>query len=267
MLKKNITYEIIMMILSLFVVIIAMIQLSIEVPTNINKVLAYVDFIVWLIFVADYGVRLVKAKNKKYFILHNKIDLLTILPFNSLFRALRVIKIVKVVRLLKITKGLAFLSRFTTKLDAFVKTNNFNYVLSITVITIFVGAGLISIVENMPFSDSIWWSFVTVTTVGYGDLSPTTSIGRIIASILMLVGIGFIGMLTGTIATYFLSKKKDGKRTYREDALEGIKEKLNNFDNISNEDIVDMYHVMLSLKQNDSSCEEKREVKNMQKLS
>lgn len=260
MLKKDIVYEIIMMALSLLVVIIAILQLSIEIPINTNNILSSVDFIVWLIFVADYALRLVKANNKKDFILHNKIDLLTILPFNSLFRALRVIKIVKVVRLLKLTKELVFLSRFTTKLDVFVKTNNFNHVLGITIFTIFIGAGLISIVENMPFADSIWWSFVTVTTVGYGDLSPTTNIGRIIASVLMLIGIGFIGMLTGTIATYFLTKKKDSQKTYKEAVLEGIKEKLNDFDNISKKDILDMYHVMLSLKQDDSIYEEKSEV-------
>jgi voltage-gated potassium channel len=256
MLKKNIIYEILMMVLSLLVVIIAMIQLSIEVPISINKVLSYIDFIVWLIFVADYALRLIKAKDRKGFILHNKIDLITILPFNSLFRALRIIKIVKVVRLLKLTKGILFLSRFTTKLEVFLKTNNFNHVLGITIFTIFVGAGLMSVVENMSFADSIWWSFVTVTTVGYGDLSPTTNIGRIIASVLMLIGIGFIGMLTGTIATYFLSKKKAGKRTYREDVLQGIKESLNDFDTMSKEDIFIMYQVMLSLKQADDIFEE-----------
>lgn len=53
------------------------------------------------------------------------------------------------------------------------------------------------------FVDAIWWTFVTATTVGYGDISPATGIGRIIASILIkTTGIGFIGMLTGTIATF-----------------------------------------------------------------
>lgn len=48
-------------------------------------------------------------------------------------------------------------------------------------------------------------SFVKVTTVGYGDISPSTGLGRIVAAILMIVGIGFIGMLTGTIATFFIN--------------------------------------------------------------
>jgi len=58
------------------------------------------------------------------------------------------------------------------------------------------------------FDDALWWSFVTATTVGYGDISPVTTPGRIIAAILMLTGIGFIGMLTGVISTFFISKKR-----------------------------------------------------------
>lgn len=54
--------------------------------------------------------------------------------------------------------------------------------------------------------DALWWSFVTVTTVGYGDISPVSSFGRVIAGLLMAFGIGFIGMLTGTIATFFIKK-------------------------------------------------------------
>lgn len=53
------------------------------------------------------------------------------------------------------------------------------------------------------FADALWWSVVTATTVGYGDLSPASGVGRLIAVGLMLVGIGTIGMVTGSIATYF----------------------------------------------------------------
>jgi voltage-gated potassium channel len=54
------------------------------------------------------------------------------------------------------------------------------------------------------FPDAAWWSVVTTTTVGYGDLSPENPLARVVAVVLMLVGIGTIGMLTGSIATYFI---------------------------------------------------------------
>jgi voltage-gated potassium channel len=69
----------------------------------------------------------------------------------------------------------------------------------------------ISYAENLVFGDALWWSFVTTTTVGYGDISPKTALGKLIAVMLMIVGIGFLGMLTGTISTYFINKVKKPK--------------------------------------------------------
>lgn len=92
------------------------------------------------------------------------------------------------------------------------------------------------ITEKKNFADGLWWSFVTVTTVGYGDLSPSTNAGRIIASILMLVGIGFIGMLTGTISTYFI-KRKEKNTSIKNETVEIIKSKLDDYANLTNEDI------------------------------
>ena len=74
---------------------------------------------------------------------------------------------------------------------------------------IIISALVISYVEKMNYSDSLWWAFVTATTVGYGDISPKTHIGRFVAIFLMLIGIGTFGMITGTIATYFLNKQND----------------------------------------------------------
>ena len=103
----------------------------------------------------------------------------------------------------------------------------------------------------MDFSYAIWWFFVTATTVGYGNIRPTTQIGRLIASIFMLVCIGFIGMLTVTISTYFLSRK--GKRlSYREEVIGDIQGKLDNFDALTIQDINDIHKIMITLKNNEN---------------
>ncbi|MBN1835233.1 MAG: two pore domain potassium channel family protein, partial [Spirochaetales bacterium] len=60
--------------------------------------------------------------------------------------------------------------------------------------------------------DSIWWAFVTITTVGYGDKVPTTVPGRILAILVMLMGIVAISTLSGTIASIFVDRKiREGK--------------------------------------------------------
>jgi voltage-gated potassium channel len=59
------------------------------------------------------------------------------------------------------------------------------------------------------FGQGLWWAVVTVTTVGYGDRYPVTPMGQGVAVVLMLAGIGLIGALTATVASYFVEQKED----------------------------------------------------------
>jgi voltage-gated potassium channel len=57
--------------------------------------------------------------------------------------------------------------------------------------------------------DAIWWAYVTVTTVGYGDKFPVTTEGRIIAAVLMTVGVGLFGTFTAFLASWFVTEKQE----------------------------------------------------------
>lgn len=66
-----------------------------------------------------------------------------------------------------------------------------------------------SISEKVNFLTALWWSITTATTVGYGDISPTTSIGKLAAIIVMIIGIGFIGILTSSNSNFFIANNDD----------------------------------------------------------
>lgn len=66
--------------------------------------------------------------------------------------------------------------------------------------------------QNLSAWDGVWWAIVTVTTVGYGDTYPQTDAGRIIAIVVMLVGIGFVAILTAAGAERFTRAQREAER-------------------------------------------------------
>lgn len=154
----------------------------------------------------DYLLRLILSHDKATFVKSNIFDLIAIIPFNSAFRVFRFLKISKALRFTKLLKIASVSVRGTSKIKKFLNTNGFKYVLCLSIGIVMVSTFAMMYFEGMIFQDALRWSFVTATTVGYGDLSPSTAAGRVIASLLMLVGIGFIGSLTSSITSFFLDK-------------------------------------------------------------
>ncbi|WP_255763958.1 potassium channel family protein [Jeotgalibaca sp. MA1X17-3] len=214
MYKKKISfiYEIIIILLAFVAVTITILDLNNQIILEPDSYLYWIDLSVLMVFIMDYLVRLILSTNKKQFFKNNIFDLIAIIPFSSMFRifrAFRILKITKVFKMAKLVKGFALLGKIKRKLNLFIHTNGFIYTIYISTSTILLGTVAIYFLEfkqlGRTFGDSLWWSFVTATTVGYGDITPESVSGRLIAVILMIVGIGFVGMLTGTIATYFLN--------------------------------------------------------------
>lgn len=250
--KRVIAWNATLMLLALIVVLVTVLELTVELTDVQRTWFTVINNVIWVIFVVEYCYRLYHADNKKMFMLHNKVDLLAIIPFGLLGNLFKFSEVFKLLRLLRLARGLVFVGRFLDIVDDVIKTNSFHYTLITTMTVILVGAFAISEVENMELGDAVWWSFVTATTVGYGDISPATGLGRIIASVLMLVGIGFIGLLTGTISSYFISKTnhlEDG--SYKATVVEEVRKKLVDFDSLTERDLHDIHKVLLTLKQSE----------------
>lgn len=233
---KNPLYEIAIGCLALIAVVIAIIDLSYGLTPWLEKA----DTAIWFLFVLDYVTRFSIAERKKEFVKGNILDLLAILPFNSLFRGLRIVKLLKVLRFA------LYGARFLQKSRRFFNTNGFKYIAFASLLLLIIGAIVIHHVEGLSYENAFWWAFVTVTTVGYGDISPATGVGRITASILMLVGIGLLGAFTSTITTYFLKPPPKG---VKEDVIDTIKTHLDHLDTLTPSDIDDMCALIKTLSQ------------------
>lgn len=207
--KYSIYYEITLSLLAITTVTITLLDLAGRISSS--SYLLKLDSGILVIFAVDYFSRLFISDHKKKFIKSNIFDLIAIIPFSSLFRVFRIARLVRILRVTRIFRMAVFIKKFQRLSKSFVNTNGLIYVIYVTIACILFGSIAIYFAESGKtidtFADAVWWSFVTATTVGYGDISPESGIGRIIAAILMLTGIGFIGMLTGTIATFFLSPK------------------------------------------------------------
>lgn len=97
---------------------------------------------------------------------------------------------------------------FFKQVIGFLKREKLFRVLLIVLVVLFLGSlGFVYFEDNMQYVDALWWSVVTMTTVGYGDISPASPGGRIVGMAVMVMGIGFLGVLTATIASAFIETK------------------------------------------------------------
>lgn len=224
--KYEVYYNIFMALLSFIAIVITLYSL-IEGDKVFGKPIIYrMDLTILVIFNIDYWGGLALSNNRKKYFKENILDLISIIPINQsfmLFRSFKFFKILGVLRVLQVFKITSFLAKLNKSARKFLKTNGFIYSLIFTASTIGIGSTLIYMVEKGKtidtYFDALWWTFVTTTTVGYGDISPQTGMGRGIAVVLMIVGIGFISMLTGSITTYFVNKMNEEKEQYQKDIL------------------------------------------------
>jgi voltage-gated potassium channel len=153
----------------------------------------------WLLFVVDYIVRLVLAKNRaQWFVLHLFDLLVVVLP---------------VLRPLRLLRLLTFLSVLNRTMGTAVRGKVVVYVTGAASLAVVVAAlAALDAERSAPgatittFGNALWWAVVNITTVGYGDLVPVTVEGRMIAVALMIGGIGLLGVVTATLASWIVER-------------------------------------------------------------
>jgi voltage-gated potassium channel len=174
------------------------------VPSSTQTLLNIVQWVSWIAFAADLIYGLFKAKDKKKYLMKHPLEVAAVLlPFLRPLRLLRVISFGSLV-IQKVAVGRQF--AITIK------------VIITSIFVAYISAVQITIIERdidgsniKNFGDGLWWAITTVTTVGYGDRFPTTTEGRFLAVGLMIMGISLMGVITASVASWFVKMGQNEK--------------------------------------------------------
>jgi len=208
---KNPGYEIFIAALSILSIINLVLMYVVQ-DESLDKVLAIMNVPLTLIFFIDFLYRFKTAPSRSDYFWRNWgwADLLASLPFQQT-KILRVFRLVKVYRLLQ-EYGARNVARAVFKDRA---GSALLMLLFIGMVVLEFGSlEMLRLEANVPganittASDALWYIIVTMSTVGYGDQYPITNPGRVLGTVIIVVGVGIFGTLTGYLANLFLSPQK-----------------------------------------------------------
>lgn len=249
-------YDFFLVFLALLCVVLLILQDRMDLSDAQDELIEWLDLGIWIAFAADYCVNLYLAADRRTYVRTHIVELVAILPFNAFFKGIRLMRIYPLIRSTRLLQAsrlfrlVVYFGRTHKYVSRFLRRHNFHYVLFFTVSTVLLGAVAIGHFEKMDLNDAIWWAFVTATTVGYGDISPASPGGRIVAVVLMLVGIGFISTLTGTIASYFVRPEDADAPAAapRNEFVAAAIRRLEDFDALTPGEVREICAVLVSLK-------------------
>ena len=188
--------------------VIAIIVLTTDLNGSASILLVGTLFLLWAILLVEYLVRLAVTPDRRGYLKRRWAEPATV-----------VVPPLQGWHLVGIERTSLLLHEGGLRVEAILKHHSLFRVLIAAAATLILGAWLVLLFEENAkgssihsYPDALWWAIVTVTTVGYGDRYPVTEGGRTVATILMLLGIGLIGVLTATVASVFIKEHTDANK-------------------------------------------------------
>ncbi|WP_395693290.1 potassium channel family protein [Nocardioides sp.] len=208
--RQSNAYELFILVLTVYSLLI-MVALVLPLSPPTLKLLGIYDNGICLVFLGDFAMRLLRAPSKRGYFFGERgwLDLLGSIPSFGFFRFSALFRLARLSRLARITR--LFRGQRKSEIVRDIVTNRGQYAGFVTFLLAFLVLSLSSVLvlqfesaspqANITTGeDSLWWSAVTLTTVGYGDYYPVTAGGRIVAAVVMLAGIGIIASLASILS-------------------------------------------------------------------
>ena len=227
-------FDIVLLVVIVYSVIVVMLE---SIPSFDEKFHGFLDISEWIVtilFTIEYILRIICIKTPKRYIFSffGIIDFLSTIPkYLSFFimgsqyiTAFRALRLLRIFRILKLVRFIGESNNLLRALKAS-RTKIFIFVFFVLVVSVLLGT-IMYLVEGPEHGfnsipHSVYWTIVTLTTVGYGDISPETGLGQVIATIIMIVGYGIIAVPTGIVsAEYVTHRKRKSKEEKEKTCLE-----------------------------------------------
>jgi voltage-gated potassium channel len=217
-------FDIFLIITIILSILIVLMDSVAEYNHKYHKLFIYAEWIFTILFTLEYLLRIycIRLPSSYIFSFFGIIDLLALIPtYLSLLlpgtEVLRVIRVLRVLRVFRVLKLVQFMGEADLLMKAMLASRRkiFVFLFSVMNIVIILGSVMYLIEgEAAGFTSiprSIYWAIVTLTTVGYGDISPMTNLGQSIAALIMIIGYSIIAIPTGIVTSEinFISKKTD----------------------------------------------------------
>ncbi len=217
------TFDVVLLIVIIASVIAVMLETVTEIQVHFGKFLIVLEWLFTIFFTIEYVLRLYCVYNPKKYAtsFFGIIDLLAILPTyisilvpgtHSLLviRALRLLRIFRIFKLAKFIKESSLILKAMRASRAKITV----FLIFVLLVVIIMGAVMYLVEggQNSEFSSiprSIYWAIVTLTTVGYGDISPNTAFGQLIAAAIMIMGYAVIAVPTGIVSAEFINQNEE----------------------------------------------------------
>ena len=211
-------FEMAMMLLSLLSVIIVLVMTFGRLDSETYRLLFFVDTSICMIFMINFFVGLIRARDKRFFIKHHWLDFIASIPAIEALRMARLFQILRVIRLIRMSRSL-LLPLVKQRKQATLAS------LLVAMVTILTLASVIMLIvesgtegANIQTAEqAIWWALVTISTVGYGDYYPVSTAGHIIGGVVIVSGVSFFGVISGYMASVFVAPN-ESERQERQDA-------------------------------------------------
>ncbi len=209
-------FDVLLLILIIMSVILVMLESVQSIDAKYHSILNIGEWIITIFFTLEYISRIIAVKKpwKYIFSFYGVIDFISTIPLylsmilagSNYLLTVRALRLLRIFRILKVTRYVGEATRLQRAL-LLSRAKILVFLFAVVIVAIISGT-LMYLIEGedsgfVSIPQSVYWCIVTLTTVGYGDISPTTPLGQLLASLIMIMGYGIIAVPTGIVTAEY----------------------------------------------------------------